>query len=117
VKVADCCDPSSTDTLTYAKMIEMCVESTFATVCVRFAIADHFFWFGEDGLVELHCIKSPNQRSLITSLKVIISLLSETKSESESFTILFYGNPLNSARGLYSNNRNHCCGYQKYVYE
>jgi hypothetical protein len=45
----------------------------------------------------LHCIKSPDQRSLITSLKVIILPLSKTKSE--SFMILFYGNPLNSARG------------------
>jgi hypothetical protein len=34
VKVADCCDPTSTDTLTCVKMIEMCVESTFTTVCV-----------------------------------------------------------------------------------
>jgi hypothetical protein len=54
----------------------------------------------------LHCFKSHDQRSLITSLKVIISPLSETKSESESFTIPFYSNPLNSARGLYSNGRN-----------
>jgi hypothetical protein len=48
VKVADCCDTSSTGTLTYIKMIETCVESAFTIVCVRFAIADHFFCFGED---------------------------------------------------------------------
>jgi hypothetical protein len=47
----------------------------------------------------LHYIKSLDQRSLITSLKLIILLLSETKSESESFTIPFYGNSLNSACG------------------
>jgi hypothetical protein len=47
----------------------------------------------------LHCIKSPDQISLITSLKVIILPLYETKSESELFTILFYGDPLNSTRG------------------
>jgi hypothetical protein len=34
VKVVDCCDPSCIGTLTYIKMIETCVESTFATVCV-----------------------------------------------------------------------------------
>jgi hypothetical protein len=33
-------------------------------------------------------------------LKVIISPLSETKSESESFTLPFYDNSLNSARGF-----------------
>jgi hypothetical protein len=49
VKVADCCDPSSIGTLTCVKMIETCVESAFATVCVRFTIADRFFCFGEDG--------------------------------------------------------------------
>jgi hypothetical protein len=43
------------------------------------------------------CIQSPDERSLITSLNVIISSLSETMSESESFTILFYDNPLNFA--------------------
>jgi hypothetical protein len=59
----------------------------------------------------LHCIKSPDQRSLITSLKVIISPLSKIKSESKLFMIQFYSNPLNSARGLYSNGHNHCCGY------
>jgi hypothetical protein len=47
----------------------------------------------------LHCIKSHDQRILITSLKVIISPLSKTKSESESFTILFYSSPLNSTNG------------------
>jgi hypothetical protein len=39
VKVADYCDPSSAGSLTCVKMIETCVESTFATVCVRSAIA------------------------------------------------------------------------------
>jgi hypothetical protein len=47
VKVADCYDPSSVGTLTYVKMIETCVESAFATVCVRFTIANDFFCFGE----------------------------------------------------------------------
>jgi hypothetical protein len=78
VKVADCCDPSSTGTLTCVKTIEICVESVFATVCIRLTIADHFFCFGVDGKVV-----SQDQRSLITSLKVIISPLFEIKSESE----------------------------------
>jgi hypothetical protein len=47
----------------------------------------------------LHFIKSPDQRSLITSLKVIISLLSEAKSKSKSFMISSYADPLNSACG------------------
>jgi hypothetical protein len=42
VKLADCCDPSSAGILTYVKMIETCVESDFATVCVRTAIAGCF---------------------------------------------------------------------------
>jgi hypothetical protein len=48
VKVVDCCDPSSVGTLTCVKTIEMCVERTFGTICVRFIVADHFFYFGED---------------------------------------------------------------------
>jgi hypothetical protein len=48
VKFADCCDPSSVGTLTCVKMIETCVESAFTTVSKRYAIADHFFYFGED---------------------------------------------------------------------
>jgi hypothetical protein len=59
----------------------------------------------------LHCIKSLDQRKLNNKLKVTISPLSETKSESESCTVLFYGNSLNSARELYSNGCNRCCGY------
>jgi hypothetical protein len=47
----------------------------------------------------LHCIKSHDQRLLITSLKGIISPLSKTKSDFESFTIPFYSNPLNSSCG------------------
>jgi hypothetical protein len=32
VKVADCCDPCSAGILTFARSIETCVESDFATV-------------------------------------------------------------------------------------
>jgi hypothetical protein len=38
-------------------------------------------------------------KKLNNKLKVAISLLSEIEPESESFTIPFYGDPLNSARG------------------
>jgi hypothetical protein len=38
-------------------------------------------------------------KKLNNKLKVAISSLSEIKPESESFTIPFYGDPLNSARG------------------
>jgi hypothetical protein len=64
----------------------------------------------------LHGIKSLDKRRPNNKLKLIISPLSETMSESESFTIPFYGNPLNSARELYSNGCNHCCGYLKCPY-
>jgi hypothetical protein len=77
--------------------IETFVESVIATVPEWFTIVDCFFSFGEDGLVELHGIKSLDQTNLNNKLKVIISPLSETKSKSESFMIPFYGNPLNSA--------------------
>jgi hypothetical protein len=65
-------------------MIETFVESVFATVPKRFTVADCFFSFGENGSVELHCIKSLDQRKLNNKLEVIISPLSETKSESKS---------------------------------
>jgi hypothetical protein len=48
VKVDDCYDPSSIGTLTCIKRIETCVESDFTTVCMRFAIADHFLLFGKE---------------------------------------------------------------------
>jgi hypothetical protein len=48
--------------------------------------------------VRSSCIASNHlNKKLNNKLKVVISLLSET--EPESFTILFYDNPLNSARG------------------
>ncbi len=99
VKNDDWCDPSSAGTLTRVKTIETCVESASATVYVQSAIAGCFllFWWGRlswDALQRVTWSKKPNNK-----LKVIISSLSETKSESESFMIPFYGNPLNSARG------------------
>jgi hypothetical protein len=49
-------------------------------------------------MVRMSCIASSHlNKKLNNKLKVVISPLSETKSE--SFTILFYGNPLNSAHG------------------
>jgi hypothetical protein len=48
--------------------------------------------------VRSSCIASNHlNKKLKNKLKVVISPLSET--ESKSFTIPFYGNPLNSARG------------------
>jgi hypothetical protein len=48
VKIVDCCDPSSTGTLTCVKSLETFVESTFAIVPERSAIGECFFSFGED---------------------------------------------------------------------
>jgi hypothetical protein len=45
VNVPNYYDPSTVGTIACIKMIETCVESAFATVCVLFAIPDHFFWF------------------------------------------------------------------------
>jgi hypothetical protein len=97
VKNDDWCDPSSAGTLTRVKTIETCVESAFATVCVQSAIVGCIllFWWGRLGRVALHQITQT--KKLNNKLKVVISPLSET--ESESFTIPFYDNPLNSARG------------------
>jgi hypothetical protein len=99
VKNDDWFDPSSAGTLTHIKTIEMCVESTFATVYLQSAIADCFLLFSWVwlGRVVLHQVTW--SKKLNNKLKVIMSRLSKTKSESESFTILFYGNPLNSACG------------------
>jgi hypothetical protein len=55
------------------------------------------FWWGWLGRVALHQVTW--SKKLNNKLKVIISPLSGTKSESESFTIPFYGNPLNSTCG------------------
>jgi hypothetical protein len=97
VKTDDWCDPSSAGTLTRVKTIQTCVESASATVCVQSAIAACFllFWWGWLGQDALHQVTW--SKKLNNKLKVVISPLSET--ESESFTILFYGNPLNSTRG------------------
>jgi hypothetical protein len=99
VKNDDCFDPSSASTLTWFKLIETCVESAFTTVCVRSAIAGCFllFWWERLGQVALHQVTW--SKKLNNKLKVIILLLFETKSESESFMIPFYNNPLNSAHG------------------
>jgi hypothetical protein len=99
VKNDDWFDPSSAGTLTRVKTIETCVESAFATVCVQSAIVGCFllFWWGRLDRVALHQVTW--SKKLNNKLKVIVSPLSETKSESESFTVLFYGNPLNSTRG------------------
>jgi hypothetical protein len=48
VNVTDCCDPSFVDTLTCVKSLQTFCESAFTTVSKQFAIADHFFLFGED---------------------------------------------------------------------
>jgi hypothetical protein len=96
VKNDDWFDPSSAGTLTHVKTIETCVESAFATVCVQSSIVNFFllFWWGRLGRIALHQVTWSNK--LNNKLKVVISTLSETKSE--SFTILFYRNTLNSAR-------------------
>jgi hypothetical protein len=49
IKVVDCCDSSSVGTLTCVRSLETCVEIALATVPDRLAIADCFFYFGEDG--------------------------------------------------------------------
>jgi hypothetical protein len=92
----DWCDPSSVGTLTRVKMIETCAESASTTVCVQSTIAGCFllFWWGRLGQVALHQVTWSKK---LNKLKVVISPLSETKSE--SFMIPFYGNPLNSACG------------------
>jgi hypothetical protein len=45
VEVVDYCDLSSVGTLTHVKMIEMCVESAFATERMRSTIAGCFLLF------------------------------------------------------------------------
>jgi hypothetical protein len=54
----------------------------------------------------LHCIKSPNQRSLITSLKVEIFTAVRNQAKVQLLTILIYDDLLTSARRLYSNGHN-----------
>jgi hypothetical protein len=85
VNVADCYDPFFAGTLICIKSLETCVESDFTTVPKRVLRTIRLC---------VHIIELPNLSSKMTILKIIISSLS--KSESESFTILFYGNPLTS---------------------
>jgi hypothetical protein len=91
--------PSSVGTLTYVKIIETCVESAFTTIHVWSTITCCFllFWWWQLGRVALHHVSW--SKKINNKLKVIFSPLSETKSDSELFMILFYGNPLNYARG------------------
>jgi hypothetical protein len=98
VKNDDWFDPSYASTLTRVKAIETCLESVFATTCVRSVIMGRFilFWWERLGRVVLHQVTWSKKAS--NKLKIIISPLFETKFESESFTILFHGNPLDSAR-------------------
>jgi hypothetical protein len=110
-------DTFSAGTLTLLERYKRLSRASLPPYPERFAVADHFFSFGEDGWVVLHCIKSLDQRELNNKLKVTISPLSETKSESESCTVPFYGNLLNSARELYSNSCNCCCRYQNCAHE
>jgi hypothetical protein len=57
VNVDNYCDPSSVGILTCVKMIEMCIESAFATLSERFAVADCFS-FVLVRMVRLSCIAS-----------------------------------------------------------
>jgi hypothetical protein len=97
VKNDDWFDPSFASMLTRVKMIETCVESAFTTICVQSAIAGCFllFWWGRLGRVALHQVTW--WKKLNNKLKVVILSLFETKFESESFMVPFYGNSLNSA--------------------
>jgi hypothetical protein len=90
VKVADYCDPSSTGTLTCLKSLVMCVESVFATVSEQFAIADLLFCLVRMIRLSLYCIKSPNQPSLITRLK--IHNLTTVRNRAESCNL--FDNPI-----------------------
>jgi hypothetical protein len=104
VKVANCCDPYSVGTLTCVKLLLTCVESVFATVSKQFAIADCCLLF----LVRmirprLHYIKSPNQPSLITSLKSHnLTVVRNHAKRSNPFDIPIFQQTTNSA-----------CGYTK----
>jgi hypothetical protein len=94
VRNDDWFNPSFVGILTRVKTIEVCIESVFTTVCVQSAIAGCFLslWWGRLDWVALYQV--PWSKKLNKKLKVVILPLSETKSE--SFTILFYDNPLNS---------------------
>jgi hypothetical protein len=110
VNVADCYDPSSAGTLTCVKMLVTVLRAflppylnvsqwwTISFVLVRMIRSS------------LHCIESPNPRSLTIKFKNHNLTAVRTKVKSVSFTVLFYGDPLNSTRMLYSNGRNHCYG-------
>jgi hypothetical protein len=95
VKNDDWFDASFAGILTRVKMIETCVESAFAIAYVQSAIAGCvlLFWWGWLGRVALHQVTW--SKKLNNKLEVVISPL----SESESFTIPFYGHPLNSSHG------------------
>jgi hypothetical protein len=96
VKVADYCDPPSAGTLTCIKSLEAVLRATLPPYVCDSQYRIVSFVLVRTIRSSLHCIKSPYQRTSITSLKVLISPLSETKSKPESFMILIYGDPLNS---------------------
>jgi hypothetical protein len=68
VKVADCFDPSSTGTLTCIKLKHVLRAFCHCVRTIRNSGLSSFILVRMIRL-RLHCIKSPNQRSLITNLR------------------------------------------------
>jgi hypothetical protein len=76
----------------------VCWERFSHRICaIRNSGLFSFVWWGRLGRVALHQVTWT--KKLNNKLKVGISPLSKMKPESESFTIPFYGDSLNSARG------------------
>jgi hypothetical protein len=94
VKIAHCCDPSSTCTLTCVKMLVTVLRIFCHRIRTIRNSGSFYFILVRTIRSSLHCIKSPDQRSLIIKFKNIIFPLSETKFKPESFTIMFHGIPL-----------------------
>jgi hypothetical protein len=69
VKVADCCDPSSVGILTCVKTLETMLRAFWHHI--RTIRNSRSFSFVLVRMIKsrLHCIKSPNQRSLIIKFK------------------------------------------------
>ncbi len=111
VKVANCCDPFFVGTLTCVKTLVTMLRAFYHRILTLRYILVRMI------RLSLHCIKSPDQRSLIIKFKNH----NLTAVRNQVQIRIIYDSILQQSAELrmwmYSNGCNHCCGYQKCEYE
>jgi hypothetical protein len=113
VKVANCCDPFFVGTLTCVKTLVTMLRAFYHRILTLRYILVRMI------RLSLHCIKSPNPRSLITKLQNhnLAAVRNRNQVQIRIVCNSILRQSANSAPRLYSNGHNHCCGYWKFVLE